>query len=140
MLEAPEAFSDSPTGTRAVQSLVGPKNSDFLRAFGKPERLLACECERTSSATLVQSFQMFNGESLRKKLADRKNRIGRLLDAGAKDEAMLDEFFLAALSRHPDADEKKSALEHLRSDKDRRKAWENLAWALLNSKEFLFLK
>ena len=140
VLEVPESFPDTPTGARAVQSLVGPKTSDFLRAFGKPERLLACECERTSSATLVQSFQMFNGESLRKKLCEKKNRIGRLLDAGAKDDAILDELFLAALGRLPDAEEKKQAFAHLHSEKDRRKAWENLAWALLNSKEFLFLR
>jgi hypothetical protein len=140
VLEVPESFPDTPTGARAVQALVGPKTSDFLRAFGKPERLLACECERTSSATLVQSFQMFNGESLRKKLGEKKNRIGRLIEAGAKDDAILDELFLAALARRPDAEEKKQAVEHLRSEKDRRKAWENLAWALLNSKEFLFLR
>jgi len=119
---------------------VGPRNHSFLRAFGKPERLLACECERTSSATLVQSFQMFNGESLRKKLTEKNNRIGRLLAAGANEEAMLDELFLAAMARRPDAGEAKLALEYLRAGKDRRKAWEDLVWALLNSKEFLFAR
>ena len=140
VLEVPEKFSDTPAGTRAVQALVGPRNHSFLRAFGKPERLLACECERTSSATLVQSFQMFNGESLRKKLTEKNNRIGRLLAAGANEEAMLDELFLAAMARRPDAGEAKLALEYLRAGKDRRKAWEDLVWALLNSKEFLFAR
>jgi hypothetical protein len=140
VLEVPESFPEAPAGTRAVQSLVGPLKNDFLRAFGKPERLLACECERTSSATLVQSFQMFNGEALRKKLAEKNNRLGRLLASGAKDDAILDELVLAALARLPTAAERRTAAKHLRSEKDRRKAWENLAWALLNSKEFLFLR
>jgi hypothetical protein len=140
VLEAPESFKDSPSGLRAVQSLVGPRQSDFLRAFGKPERLLACECERTSTATLSQSLQMINGESVRKKLSQKNNRIGRLLDSKAKDDAILDELFLAALARKPTEIERKRALEHLQSEKDRRKAWENIAWAALNSKEFLFLR
>lgn len=140
VLEVSESFKDSPAGTRAVQSLVGMRQSDFLRAFGKPERLLACECERTSSATLVQSFQMINGESVRKKLSEKKNRIGRLIDSKAKDDAILDELALAALSRLPTPKERQAAADHFKQEKDRRKAWENLAWALLNSKEFLFVK
>ena len=53
---------------------------EFLKTFGKPERLLTCECERSESTTLAQAFQMINGDAVRRKLEAADNRIGRLLD------------------------------------------------------------
>ena len=77
---------------------------EFLKVFGKPDRLLTCECERSEATTLAQAFQLINGEAVRRKLEADDNRIGRLLDAGADDAAILDELYLAALGREPDAD------------------------------------
>jgi hypothetical protein len=108
-----------------------------LQTFGKPERLLTCECERSEATTLAQAFQMINGEAVRRKLEDRDNRIGRLTAAKADDDRILDELYLAALSREPSPVERSRAIEHLNRKGDRREAWEDLAWALLNSKEFL---
>ena len=51
----------------------------FLKTFGKPDRLLTCECERSESTTLAQAFQMINGETVRKKLEMASNRIGQYL-------------------------------------------------------------
>ena len=65
------------------------------------------------------------------------NRIGRLLAAGAPDEAILDDLVLAALSRRPTASEQSGFLAHVRKAGDRRKGWEDVAWAVVNSKEFL---
>ncbi len=109
----------------------------FLKTFGKPERLLTCECERSETTTLAQAFQMINGPTVRRKLDASDNRIARLLAAGVDDSAILAELYLAALCRQPKPDERHAVMDHLRRAHDRRSAWQDIAWALLNSKEFL---
>lgn len=133
----PEQFDRAPVGARASQ-LPGVKSGDsFLRVFGKPERLLTCECERSEATTLAQAFQLINGPTVRKKLEDPGNRVGLLLKADLSDHARLDELSLASLARYPKESERSAFLSHLRKATDRRKAWEDVAWSLINSKEFL---
>jgi hypothetical protein len=86
---------------------------------------------------LAQAFQMINGPTVRGKLDAGDNRIARLLAARVDDRAILDELYLAALCREPRPAERTAALGHIRRAPDRRAAWEDIAWALLNSKEFL---
>jgi hypothetical protein len=136
-LGLPESFPNAPRGTHAVQLPGARMGGEFLKVFGKPDRLLTCECERSESTTLAQAFQMINGPAVRRKLEADQNRIGRLLKAGASDRAILDDLTLAILGREPDASERKEFLAHVSAAKDRRKAWEDVAWAMLNSKEFL---
>ena len=109
----------------------------FLKAFGKPDRLLTCECERSESTTLTQALQLINGDSVRNMLDADDNRIGKLLIAKASDDSILEELTLAALSRFPTSSEKSTLLAHIHKSIDRRKAWEDVAWALVTSKEFL---
>ncbi len=109
----------------------------FLKTFGKPDRLLTCECERSETTTLAQAFQMINGETVRKKLEETDNRIGRRLASGVTDPDLLSEFYLAALARRPTEAEQKAVTVHLGHARDRRQAWEDVVWAILNSKEFL---
>ena len=87
----------------------------FLRIFGKPERLMNCDCERTDDTGLMQAFQLINGETLQTMLADGTNRIGRLIDAGRSNTQIVETFWMAALSRHPTPTETKTLddLEHL---------------------------
>jgi hypothetical protein len=136
-LDVPGGYRGAPRGLRAVQLPGIARDVAFLQTFGKPERLLTCECERSEATTLAQAFQMINGEAVRRKLEDRDNRIGRLTAAKADDDGILEELYLAALSREPSPVERSRAIEHLNRKGDRRAAWEDLAWALLNSKEFL---
>ena len=70
-------------------------------------------------------------------LADEDNRIGRLLKSDADDPMILEEIYLASLGRTPTDRERRGALDHIARASDRRKAWEDVAWAALNSKEFL---
>jgi hypothetical protein len=136
-LGQPDAFRDAPRGATATQ-LPGARVGDaFLKAFGKPDRLLTCECERSESTTLAQAFQLINGESIRSKLEAPANRIGRLLDAGTADAEVLDELMLAALCRPPTSNERAGFLAFVAKASDRRRAWEDVAWAIVNSKEFL---
>jgi hypothetical protein len=132
-----ESFPNAPAGLRAVQLAGARMGGEFLKVFGKPDRLLTCECERSESTTLAQAFQLINGEAVRQSLEAADNRIGRLLKSGASDEAILDEIHLAALTRYPTEGERRAVLDHVAKAPDRRKAWEDVCWAILNSKEFL---
>ncbi len=136
VLEVPERFRHAPGSLRATQLPGAAPGVPFLKTFGKPERLLTCECERSESTTLTQAFQMINGPTVRHKLDADDNRIGRLIAAHRDDRAILDELYLAAIGREPTPAERSAAMDYLRN-RDRRNAWEDIAWALLNSKEFL---
>jgi hypothetical protein len=140
-------FPGYPTGTRAGQ-LPGvsanrgrrQRASDgerFLTSFGKPIRLLSCECERSEDTTLNQAFQLITGPLLNKMLNDPDNRLRRLLSAGKSDAEIIEEFYLAALCRPPSATEQRTAREMMGRAKDRRAALEDLVWGLVNAKEFL---
>jgi hypothetical protein len=137
VLSAPEHFPRAPGALRAAQLPGASGASSFLKAFGKPDRLLSCECERSEATTLAQAFQMINGETVRAKLELPANRLGKRLDSGASDRALLDEIYLSALCREPAADERTAVLVHLGRAGNRRKAWEDVVWAVLNSKEFM---
>ncbi|MFO0910305.1 MAG: DUF1553 domain-containing protein [Isosphaeraceae bacterium] len=130
-------FANAPRGLSHVQLPGARMGGPLLKAFGKPDRLLTCECERSEATTLSQAFQLINGEQIRAELESSDNRIGRLLESHASPEAILDELTLAALSRKPTATETSAFLAHVKRAKDARRAWEDVAWAILNSKEFL---
>jgi hypothetical protein len=136
--EVPEKYAGMPQGTRAVQLPDGEVNHPFLKTFGQPARELACECEREGDSNLAQALQLINGPTVNEKLRNPKNRLGRLLEKKLSDEEMLNELYLASLSRSPLDGEVKVALKHLADNADKRKAWEDIQWALINHKEFLF--
>jgi Protein of unknown function (DUF1549)/Protein of unknown function (DUF1553) len=133
----PERFPHAPGSSRAAQLPGAAGGLPFLKTFGKPDRLLTCECERSDMTTLAQAFQMINGETVRRKLERGSNRIGTCLDAGRTSSEILDEIYLAGLARQPTDSERSGVIAHLERSRDRRKAWEDVVWALLNSKEFL---
>ncbi len=134
----PEKFAGYPAGTRAMQLPDGEANHPFLKTFGQPARELACECEREGDSNLAQALQLINGPSVNDRLRNPNNRIGKLLAKKIDDRTMLDELFLATLSRSPNPSERRTMLDHLSRAADKRKAWEDVHWALINSKEFLF--
>ncbi|HZW34564.1 MAG TPA: DUF1549 domain-containing protein [Isosphaeraceae bacterium] len=137
VLDVPERFPHAPGSLRAAQLPGAAKGVSFLTTFGKPERLLTCECERSEATTLAQAFQMINGPTVRRKLDAPDNRLGRRLAAGSSDRELLDELYLAALCRKPKPAEQTALVDYLRRARNRRAAWEDVVWALLNSKEFL---
>jgi len=132
-----DQFPRAPATARATQ-LPGLQNGGtFLKTFGKPDRLLTCECERSDTTTLAQAFQLINGEAIREKIEADDNRIGRLLRSNARDEMIAEELALAILNRNLTASETFDILGHVARAKSRRKGWEDAAWVLLNTKEFL---
>lgn len=137
-LGKPDRFANAPNDLRATQLAGAKMGGTFLKAFGKPDRLLTCECERSETTTLAQAFQLINGLAVREMLGATDNRVGLLLASGATDDAILEELSLAALARRPTAAERGGFLAHVHKAPDRRRAWEDVSWAVVNSKEFLF--
>ena len=146
---APEKFTGFPAGTRAVQLPDGQvidtggryaswDRHPFLKAFGQPAREAVCECERESDVNLARALELKNGSFLQTKLQAPDNRIGKLLARKLPDAEILNELFLATLSRQPQPHEAKAALDVVARSPDRRAAWESVQWALLNTNEFLF--
>jgi len=135
----PERIGGMPADMKCTQ-LPAPELAkiDFLKVFGQPERQSACECERTDDTSLERALQLYNGKLLNDRLRNGGNRFRRAMAAGKKDEDVLREFYLAALSRPPSARELQLALAHLGTAKDRNAAMEDIAWAILNKTEFLF--
>jgi hypothetical protein len=136
--EVQEKYAGLPLGTRATQLPDGEVNHPFLKTFGQPARELACECERESDSNLAQALQLINGPTVNEKLRAPTNRLGRLLGQKLSEPEVLNDLYLATLSRQPGEGEVKAALDHVNRAADKRKAWEDVQWALINSKEFLF--
>jgi hypothetical protein len=134
----PEKFAGLPLGTRATQLPDGEVNHIFLKTFGQPARELACECEREGDSNLAQALQLINGPTINEKVRSPNSRLGKLLDKKASDADILNSLYLGTLSRPPAEGEVQAALDHVAKAADKRKAWEDVQWALLNSKEFLF--
>jgi hypothetical protein len=142
----PAKFNGYPTGLRALEVPgVRPagrrqrptEGEQFLQRFGKPERLLSCECERSDDTTLGQAFQLLTGGVLNAMLSTPENRLGWLLAQGRSDAAILEELYLASICRFPTPAERDGAIAFVRRSADRRAALEDVLWGIVNSKEFL---
>jgi hypothetical protein len=134
----PENFPGLPVGTRATELPEPPTDNYFLKIFGQPQREMACQCERSSESNLSQALQMINGPTVHNKLRDANGRIAKLVAANKPDDEIIHELYLAALSRKPVPAELEAAKKHIAASGDRKLAMEDIGWALLNSKEFLF--
>jgi mono/diheme cytochrome c family protein len=134
----PEKFNGLPLGTRAEQLPDSAVPSYFLELFGRPARQIACECERSSDPTVAQVLHLMNNAGINEKLASKDGRVATLQAAKLSPRQIVDELYLAALSRYPSFDESRTAQRALSAGSDKQRAAEDLLWALLNSKEFLF--
>ena len=90
-------------------------DSYFLKSFGRPERLLTCECERTDEPSMAQVLHIANGDTINEKLAAKGNRIDQILTAGEPDEKIVEDAFLSTLSRYPTEEERGRLLAELSS-------------------------
>ena len=127
-----------PPGTKAVQLTSSMSRTPFLKAFGRPDRNLACECEREKEPTLFQALMLISSRNIDEKLRSDSGRIAKLTASPKSNAEVLEELYLTALARPPSAKEKTRWLEHITKAGNRRPALEDLGWVLLNSKEFLF--
>jgi hypothetical protein len=129
-----------PLGLRAQQLPDTMVFSYFLKSFGRPDRQKTCECERTSEPSIAQALHIANGDTVNQKLSAKDNRIAKLLADNLSNEQLIEEAYLSGLSRFPTSTEKAKLLASIEPTKDseRRAAVEDMFWALLSSREFLF--
>ena len=130
--EVPEDFT--------AQQLPDPHvgKGGFLDMFGRPDRESSCECERRNDLSLPQAMNLVNGPTLAEAIADPEGRVAEAILAGKSDRELVEELYLAALSRFPTGIEMDRALTYIRSDSGRAAQTQDLLWALINSNAFLF--
>ncbi|MDP7014620.1 MAG: DUF1549 and DUF1553 domain-containing protein, partial [Pirellulaceae bacterium] len=140
-----------PPGTRATQlpvtdimTLINTSGKyvryelhPFLRTFGQPNRTQTCECDREHSFGRKQALELIVGAVVSNKLAAADNRLS-LLVGERPDAEVLDELYVRALCRPPSADAAKALLQHIAQSTDKRQAWEDVLWTILNSQEFIY--
>ncbi len=133
------AFGGMPAGTRAVSLPDSSYGSYFLDVFGRPDATTSCECERSQEATLAQSLHLLNSKEVQAKLADDTNRPAAMAASSQEPAELIQELYVSAFSRLPTAEELSTATDYVSQRADRkREAFEDLVWAIINSKEFLF--
>jgi hypothetical protein len=114
-------------------------SSYFLDVFGRPQRISACECERVSEANLAQALHLLNSDEIQGKVSRPGGRADALAKDPRPDADKVDELFLWAFARKPTAAQRDLALAHVAKHAANKKlAYENILWALLNTKEFVF--
>jgi hypothetical protein len=134
-----ERFAGFPAGTPAMALPDGELKHPFLEAFGRPARAMACECERGSDTTMSQALHLVGSPLVQDKLGSAAGRVAKLIASGKSDAEVIDEMFLATLCRFPTADERTTLVQRLQKSPDsRRRVAEDVLWALVNHREFLF--
>lgn len=141
--DSPAGFGGLPTDQLAPKrAIMLPDEgyaSYFLDVFGRPQRISACECERVSEANLAQALHLLNSDEIQNKLARPNGRADAIAKDPRPDAEKIDDIFLWAFSRKPTPQQKESALGHLtKHTMNKKLAYENIIWALLNTKEFMF--
>jgi hypothetical protein len=152
MTGSPTLFANLPAGTRAIALPDNSynKSSAFLQVFGRPNSQSVCECERVQTSSLAQSLHLINSPEIKSKLTKNTGRAAKLAKSGSPLEARVTELYLVAFSRQPKPTELATALAYINApivdaagkpiDKNRatNQNFQDLIWALMNTKEFLF--
>jgi hypothetical protein len=140
--EGMTGYAGAPPGTRALQLPDAQIVSPFLDGFGRPERTQSCSCERQHEASVGQALHLNNGQTLNDKLRAPASLVTRWTSAGISDAEATRRLFILALCRPPSAAEQARfqslTAQTAREKQDRRQLLEDVFWAVLSSREFLF--
>jgi hypothetical protein len=134
----PEEFNGWPAGYRAIQIWDNKLPSVFLEVFGRPTRQTVCACERATEPSIAQALHLMNSAVTARKLHDRRGRPAALAESTLGPDEILDELYLATLSRFPTGEERTLMRRAFTEARDRREAIEDVLWTLINTKEFVF--
>jgi len=141
LLKSETRFRRLPLGMRAVQLPDAAKNDniELLKLFGRPEAQSACECERSQDGDLRQSLYLLTSSDILGKLSSSKGRAAEYAkNKQYTNEQLVSDIYLRSLSRLPREQELQIAVAHLEKTTDRKTAVENILWAVMNTKEFLY--
>lgn len=149
VLGVPTAFPGYPAGTRAMQLPDVRVDNQFLSVFGRPIRNICDAGERSSDPTITQALHVINGDTINKKLSDPSGYVALVLKLGLSDSKIIDHMMISALSRYPTESERTAMLAKLAEARNvrgtpefvkeaRQQALEDMVWAMLTGKEFMF--
>jgi len=133
-----ERFTGVPLGTRAIELPDSNFPSYFLDTTGRPKRVITCECERTNAPNLAAVLHLVNGDVIQRKLTDKTNRIAGFIKNKTRPKDAVRELYLVTFSRPPSDAEIASAVSHVETAESPQEGFEDILWALINSREFLF--
>lgn len=131
-----EKFRGLPLGARAVQIADGRTSTYFLDTFGRAPRNTVCDCEASTDPSLSQALHLLNGSTTSSKISQ-----GKVADELLKDstpEQALDRLYIRCLSRYPTDSERKQLLTAIGEAPNPKEGLEDVFWAVLNSREFVF--
>ena len=130
-------FQGLPLGARAVQIANGNTSTYFLTTFGRAKRATVCSCEVKMEPNLSQALHLLNGDTVNSKLAQ-GGLVANRLKEGKTPQEIFTEIYLRCLTRKPTEREIASLNEVLASDENKQQLLEDIFWATLNSREFVF--
>lgn len=108
-----------------------------FRIFGRPPRTSACDCERAMEPALPQKLFLMTDQGLLDKFKQVDGRLEKLLRSNKPESEVLEELFLATLSRMPTDRDRQSFADYRKMVTDRRAAFTDTMWALINTREFI---
>jgi hypothetical protein len=135
--ETKNKFPGLPLGARAVQIADGGVSTYFLSTFGRATRETVCSCEVKLEPTLSQSLHLLNGDTTTQKI-QAGDVLGKRLTAKKTPREIIEELYIRCFSRKPQADELAKLEAAMAAEPEKKKALEDVFWALLNSREFMF--
>lgn len=135
--ETPNKFRGLPRGASAIQIADGNTTSYFLTTFGRAKRETVCSCEVKMEPNLSQALHLLNGNSVHNRIGEGQ-LIKRRIDEGVATNEIIRELYIRCLTREPTADEMANLEQILAEDGSPQQTLEDVFWALLNSREFIF--
>ena len=136
--ETTDDFAGLPDGASATEIPDGVTSNHFLRIFGRSTRQTVCTCEVNTQPNLSQALHLINGDTIQKKIS--KGRvIQQMMKAKMSNQEIIKDLFLRCLSRSPTELELEKLTAELDLSDNRKQVLHDIFWALLNSREFLFL-
>ncbi len=132
-----DKFQGLPLGARAVQIADGGSSTYFLTTFGRATRETVCSCEVKMEPTLSQALHLLNGDSTNAKI-QQGGIVKKLLASKKPAPEIMSELYIRTLSRKPSKEEIDKLLPSVGEGANLQVAYEDIFWALLNSREFLF--
>lgn len=135
--ETKNKFPGLPVGARAVQIVDGNVSTYFLTTFGRATRESVCSCEVKLEPTLSQSLHMLNGDATTNRIRQGA-LIAKRIGEKKTPEQIIEELYLRTLVRRPSGDEMAKLQAALKDEPDKPKGLEDVFWALMNTREFVF--